>query len=84
MFNEPVYVGTITGFAMAIELGPVLTAIVITGRVGSAITAEIGTMKVTEQLDALYTLGTDPTKYLADPRFLACFLCFPYLPLFQI
>jgi phospholipid/cholesterol/gamma-HCH transport system permease protein len=79
MFNEPVYVGTITGFAMAIELGPVLTAIVITGRVGAAITAEIGTMKVTEQLDALYTLGTDPIKYLAVPRFLACFFMLPVL-----
>ncbi|MDR2427409.1 MAG: ABC transporter permease [Endomicrobium sp.] len=79
MFNEPVYVGTITGFAMAIELGPVLTAIVVTGRVGSAITAEIGTMKVTEQLDALYTLGTDPVKYLAVPRFLACFFMLPIL-----
>ncbi|MDR2252023.1 MAG: ABC transporter permease [Endomicrobium sp.] len=79
MFNEPVYVGTITGFAMAIELGPVLTAIVITGRVGSAITAEIGTMKVTEQLDALYMLGTDPVKYLAVPRFLACFFMLPIL-----
>jgi phospholipid/cholesterol/gamma-HCH transport system permease protein len=79
MFNEPVYVGTITGFAMAIELGPVLTAIVVTGRVGAAITAEIGTMKVTEQLDALYTLGTDPIKYLAVPRFLACFFMLPIL-----
>jgi phospholipid/cholesterol/gamma-HCH transport system permease protein len=79
MFNEPVYVGTITGFAMAIELGPVLTAIVVTGRVGSAITAEIGTMKVTGQLDALYTLGTDPVKYLAVPRFLACFFMLPIL-----
>ncbi|MDR1942842.1 MAG: ABC transporter permease [Endomicrobium sp.] len=79
MFNEPVYVGTITGFAMAMELGPVLTAIVVTGRVGSAITAEIGTMKITEQLDALYTLGTDPVKYLAAPRFLACFFMLPIL-----
>jgi phospholipid/cholesterol/gamma-HCH transport system permease protein len=79
MFNEPVYVGTITGFAMSIELGPVLTAIVVTGRVGSAITAEIGAMKVTEQLDALYMLGTNPIKYLAVPRFLACFFMLPIL-----
>ncbi|MDR3306704.1 MAG: ABC transporter permease [Endomicrobium sp.] len=79
MFNEPVYVGTITSFAMAIELGPVFTAIVVTGRVGAAITAEIGTMKVTEQLDALYTLGTNPVKYLAVPRFLACFFMLPAL-----
>jgi phospholipid/cholesterol/gamma-HCH transport system permease protein len=79
MFNEPVYVGTITGFAMSIELGPVLTAIVVTGRVGAAITAEIGSMKVTEQLDALYTLGTNPIRYLAVPRFLACFFMLPIL-----
>ncbi|MDR1662904.1 MAG: ABC transporter permease [Endomicrobium sp.] len=79
MFNEPVYVGIITGFAMVIELGPVLTAVIVTGRVGAAITAEIGTMKVTEQLDALYTLGTDPIKYLVVPRFLACFFMLPIL-----
>ena len=79
LFNEPVYVGTITGFALVIELGPVLTAIVVTGRVGAAITAELGTMKVTEQLDALRTLGTSPVKYLAVPRFLACILMLPLL-----
>ena len=79
LFNDPVYVGTITGFSLVIELGPVLTAVVITGRVGAAITAEIGTMKVTEQLDALYTLGTDPVKYLAVPRFLACLFMLPLL-----
>ncbi|MDR2426340.1 MAG: ABC transporter permease [Endomicrobium sp.] len=78
-FNEPVYVGTITGFSLVIELGPVLTAVVISGRVGAAITAELGTMKVTEQLDALYTLGTNPIKYLAVPRFLALFFMFPLL-----
>ncbi|MDR3113784.1 MAG: ABC transporter permease [Endomicrobium sp.] len=79
LFNEPVYVGTITGFSLAIELGPVLTAVVVTGRVGAAITAELGTMKVTEQIDALYTLGTNPVKYLAVPRFLACFFMLPLL-----
>lgn len=79
LFNEPVFVGTITGFALVIELGPVLTAVVVTGRVGAAITAELGTMKVTEQLDALYTLGTNPVKYLAVPRFLACFFMLPLL-----
>lgn len=82
LFNEPVYVGTITGFALVIELGPVLTAIVITGRVGAAITAELGTMKVTEQLDALYTLGTNPVKYLAVPRFMALFFMLPLLTAF--
>ncbi|MDR1418506.1 MAG: ABC transporter permease [Endomicrobium sp.] len=79
LFNEPVYVGMVIGFSMVIELGPVLTAIVVTGRVGAAITAELGTMKVTEQLDALYTLGTNPVKYLAVSRFLACFFMLPIL-----
>jgi phospholipid/cholesterol/gamma-HCH transport system permease protein len=79
LFNEAVYVGTVTGFSMVIELGPVLTSIVVTGRVGSAITAQLGTMKVTEQLDALYTLGTSPVRYLAVSRFLACFFMIPIL-----
>jgi phospholipid/cholesterol/gamma-HCH transport system permease protein len=79
LFNEPVYVGMIVGFGLIMELGPVLTAVVITGRVGAAITAELGTMKVTEQLDALYTLGTNPVKYLAVSRFIAVILMLPLL-----
>ena len=79
MFNEPVYIGMITGYSLVKELGPVLTTVVITGRVGAAITAEIGTMKVTEQIDALYTLGTNPVRYLAVPRFIACILMLPLL-----
>jgi phospholipid/cholesterol/gamma-HCH transport system permease protein len=79
LFNEPVYVGTVIGFSLVIELGPVLTAIVVAGRVGAAITAELGTMRVTEQLDALYTLGTNPVKFLAVSRFLACFFMLPIL-----
>ena len=71
LFNEPVYIGMITGYSLVKELGPVLTSVVITGRIGAAITAEIGTMKVTEQIDALYTLGTNPVRYLAVPRFIA-------------
>ena len=79
LFNEPVFIGTIMGFTLVLELGPVITAVVVTGRVGAAITAELGTMKVTEQIDALYTLGTNPVKYLAVPRFLACFFMLPLL-----
>lgn len=79
LFNEPVYIGMITGFALVKELGPVLTAVVVAGRVGAAITAEIGTMKVTEQIDALSTLGTNPVKYLAVPRFIACLTMVPLL-----
>jgi phospholipid/cholesterol/gamma-HCH transport system permease protein len=79
IFNEPVYIGTVVGFSLIKELGPVLTSIVISGRVGAFIAAELGTMKVTEQLDALYTLGTSPVRYLAVPRFLASLTMMPLL-----
>jgi phospholipid/cholesterol/gamma-HCH transport system permease protein len=79
VFNEPLYVGTVVGLSLSKELAPVLTAMVVSGRVGAAIAAELGTMKVTEQLDALYTLGTNPIRYLAVPRFIACLICIPIL-----
>ena len=79
IFNEPIYIGTVVGFSLVRELGPVLTSIVISGRVGASIAAELGTMKVTEQLDALYTLGTNPVRYLAVPRFIACVVMVPVL-----
>ena len=83
ILNEPLYVGTAVGFSMVKELGPVLTAIVIAGRIGAAITAELGTMRVTEQIDALYTLGANPVKYLVVPRFLACVLMVPVLTIYS-
>jgi phospholipid/cholesterol/gamma-HCH transport system permease protein len=61
------------------ELAPVLTAVVVAARAGSAIAAEIGTMKVTEQIDALKSLGTSPTQYLVAPRFLALVIMLPVL-----
>ncbi len=79
IFNEPIYIGTVVGFSLVKELGPVLTAVVMAGRVGASIAAEIGTMKVTEQVDALYTLGTNPVRYLAVPRFIACGVMVPVL-----
>ena len=82
LFNEPLYVGTLVGFAMVKELGPVLTAFVVAGRAGAAMTAEIGTMKVTEQIDALYTLGTNPVRYLVIPRYIAAFITVPLLTVF--
>ncbi|MGC8866964.1 MAG: MlaE family ABC transporter permease [Elusimicrobiales bacterium] len=82
LFNEPLYVGTIVGFSLVKELAPVLTAIVVAGRVGSNITAEIGTMVVTEQIDALYTLGTNPYTYLLLPRYIAFLIALPVLTLF--
>ena len=61
------------------ELGPVLTGLIVTGRIGSAIAAEIGTMAVTEQIDALKTLATPPMRYLGVPRLLACLVMLPVL-----
>jgi phospholipid/cholesterol/gamma-HCH transport system permease protein len=84
VFNEPIYVGTVVGLSLVKELGPVLTAVVVSGRVGAAIAAELGTMKVTEQIDALYTLGTNPVKYLAVPRFIACVISIPILTVMAI
>ncbi|MBI4371865.1 MAG: ABC transporter permease [Elusimicrobia bacterium] len=78
-FNTPLFVGTVVSFALIMELGPVMTAIVVAGRAGAAIAAELGTMKVTEQVDALYTLGTDPVRYLVIPRLLAFLAVLPLL-----
>jgi phospholipid/cholesterol/gamma-HCH transport system permease protein len=78
-FNTPLFVGTVVSFAIVMELGPVMTAIVVAGRAGAAIAAELGTMKVTEQIDALYTLGTDPVRYLIIPRLLAFMIVLPLL-----
>ncbi|HCJ66658.1 MAG TPA: ABC transporter permease [Elusimicrobia bacterium] len=83
IFNEPIYIGTVVALSLIKELGPVLTAVVVVGRVGAAFTAEIGTMKVTEQIDALYTLGTNPVKYLVIPRLLACLVMMPILAVFS-
>jgi len=74
--------GGTTSRAIITELGPVLTGIVIAGRVGASIAAEIGTMKVTEQIDALETMAIDPVRYLAMPRFLAAILMMPILVIF--
>jgi phospholipid/cholesterol/gamma-HCH transport system permease protein len=75
-------VGGLTSISVARELAPVLTAIVVAARAGSAITAEIGTMKVTEQIDALRSLGTSPVEYLVAPRFVALVIMLPILTMF--
>lgn len=72
-------VGGVLAISLSRELAPVLTAVILAGRVGSAFAAEIGTMKVTEQIDALYVLRTDPIDYLVIPRLLACCLMLPIL-----
>ncbi len=76
----PLYVlGSIVVASVVLELGPVLTAIVLVGRVGARITAELGTMKVSEQIDAYHALGRDPVAILAAPRVLAGVIAVPIL-----
>jgi len=74
--------GTVVNVTLLKELGPVLAAVMLAGRVGSAMAAELGTMRVTEQIDALTALGANPIAHLVVPRFLACFLLIPLLTLF--
>ncbi len=69
----------VVSVSMCSELGPVLTALMVAGRVGAAIAAELGTMRVTEQIDALRTLATDPVDYLVAPRLLAAHIALPLL-----
>ncbi len=71
------FVGTLVGKTIVLELGPVLTGLALSGRVGASIAAELGTMRVTEQIDALETLAYDPVAYLVVPRILAGILMFP-------
>lgn len=83
IFGDPIFVGTIVAFSLIRELGPVLTGVVISGRAGAAVTAQIGTMAVTEQIDALYTLGTNPIRYLVIPRMVGFMFTMPILTLFS-
>ena len=78
-FNAEVMSGPLVNYALISQLGPIFTALMVAGRVGSNMSAEIGTMKVTEQLDALRVMGTDPIAHLVAPRFLACVLLLPIL-----
>jgi phospholipid/cholesterol/gamma-HCH transport system permease protein len=73
------YLGSAVTKAIFIELGPVLTAIVLAGRVGASIAAELGTMKVTEQIDALESLAINPVRYLVMPRFIASIIMLPVI-----
>jgi phospholipid/cholesterol/gamma-HCH transport system permease protein len=77
-------VGGVLAISLSRELAPVLTAVILAGRVGSAFAAEIGTMKVTEQIDALYVLRTDPIDYLVIPRVIACCLMLPILTILAL
>lgn len=76
--------GIMVAKAMITELGPVLTAFMVTGRVGASMCAELGTMKVTEQIDALKSMAIDPNSYLIGPRFIAGFIMVPLLTIFSV
>ncbi len=81
--SAEMYIASLVSLSMTRELGPVLTALIVAGRVGASITAELGTMKVTEQIDALDTLATNPVKYLVVPRFLALIIMLPILTIYS-
>lgn len=76
------HLGVLINVSVVKELGPVLVAVMLAGRVGGALTAELGTMNVTEQIAAVKSMGTDPVKYLVAPRVIACLLLTPFLVVF--
>ena len=78
-FGASMYIGNLVSASMIRELGPVLAGLMVAGRVGSGIAAQLGSMRVTEQIDALNTLGTDPIKKLVTPRLLAALIMLPVL-----
>jgi phospholipid/cholesterol/gamma-HCH transport system permease protein len=76
-------IGSVINISVVKQIGPVLTGVMLAGRVGGALTAELGTMKVTEQIDALRAMATNPIRALAVPRFLACVIMTPILTIFS-
>lgn len=83
MFGANIYVASLVSLAMTRELGPIMTAIVVAGRSGSSFASEIGTMQISEEVDALFTMGFDPTRYLVVPKILASVFVVPILTLFS-
>jgi phospholipid/cholesterol/gamma-HCH transport system permease protein len=83
-FGANIYVASLLAVAMVQELGPIMTAILVAGRSGSAFAAEIGTMKVNEEVDALVTMGFNPVKFLAVPKVLAAMVVVPLLTIYAI
>ena len=81
-FQATSFVGTVVALSITRELGPVFAGLMVSGRVGASMAAELGTMKVTEQIDALVTLATNPVKYLVVPRVVASTLVLPVLVVF--
>ena len=83
-FGGMEYTGRVVGLSFARELAPTLTAVIVGGRIGSGMTAEVGSMAVTEQIDAIYALGADPIKKLVVPRLIASVLVLPVLATFSL
>ena len=81
-FGASVYVASLVALSMVSELGPIMTAIVVAGRSGSAFAAEIGTMRISDEIDALFSMGISPTLFLAVPRIIAAVVVVPLLTLF--
>ncbi|HDQ40009.1 MAG TPA: STAS domain-containing protein [Desulfonatronum sp.] len=81
MFGAEIYVARLLGLSMLRELGPLVTAIILAGRSGASFAAELGTMKINEELNALHTMGLDPVRFLVVPRMLAAMLMTPLLTL---
>ena len=81
--GQEVRLGSVINLSVVKQIGPVLAAVMLAGRVGGALTAELGTMNVTEQLDALRVMGADPVRYLVVPRFVACVLLTPMLTVYS-
>ncbi|PIQ93122.1 MAG: ABC transporter permease [Nitrospirae bacterium CG_4_10_14_0_8_um_filter_41_23] len=81
-FGSEGFLGSVVALSLIRELGPVLTAIMITARAGSAMTAEIGILRISEQIDALYAMRIDPIRYLISPRIAASVISFPLLTAF--
>ncbi len=79
--SAEMYISSLVALSLVRELGPVLTALIVAGRAGGAVTAEIGTMKITQQIDALRALAVNPIKYLVVPRFIAFVVSLPVLVL---
>ncbi len=81
-FGANIFIADLVGIGMTREMGPLITAIILTGRSGSAFAAEIGTMKISDEIDALTVMGINPHRYLVLPRLLAVMLVMPFLTLF--
>lgn len=82
-FGANIYVASLVSLAMTRELGPIITAIIVAGRSGSAFAAEIGTMKISEEVDALFTMGFNPVLFLVIPKLIAALIMVPILTLFS-